>query len=269
MKFRRRRFRKRLSERVFDIRRSRQDCARATTFHCRPRKYAINFCLCSPRGNANTRGDFAGVIRKCRGTPRALCCLLPFSFPSPPSSVDSSTRALYPFHCRLSHIHPLAPLNFSLSLSLSSTCLLNVSLSPSLSLHLRTQLALAFRGAAVYAHVHTGRARCTRLARVSGVRVKRTHPHEHVMRMNVWMRELEWSTGHKVVAIDSRRASEWIRGPLYRFFASWQSFHRASVFWFFNMYATLSWHAWVDAIKSLALVKFSFQNSRIASNLYN
>lgn len=179
MKFRRRRFRKRLSERVFDIRRSRQDCARATTFHCRPRKYAINFCLCSPRGNANTRGDFAGVIRKCRGIPRALCCLFPFSFPSPPcpSSLPLArfTRPL----SSLSH-SPSRSSQFH-SLSLNSTCLLlNVSLSPSLSLflHLRTQLALAFRGA-VYAHVHTRRARCTRLARVSGVRVKRTHPYEH------------------------------------------------------------------------------------------
>ena len=60
--------------------------------HCCPRKYAINFCLRSPRGNANTRGDFAGVIRKWRGIPRALCRFPPlflFSILSSRTSVGS------------------------------------------------------------------------------------------------------------------------------------------------------------------------------------
>lgn len=60
--------------------------------HCCPRKYAINFCLRSPRGNANTRGDFAGVIRKWRGIPRALCRFPPlflFSILSSQTSVGS------------------------------------------------------------------------------------------------------------------------------------------------------------------------------------
>lgn len=130
MKFWRRRFRKRLSERVFDFRHSRQDRARATTFHCRPRKYAINFCLCLPRGNANTRGDFAGVIRKCRGIPRALCCLFPFS-PSRPFSIVS----LFLSHSPL----PLLSISFPLKLYPSlSKCFVP---SFSLSTPCRTQLA--------------------------------------------------------------------------------------------------------------------------------
>lgn len=172
MKFWRRRFRKRLSERVFDFRHSRQDCARATTFHCRLRKYAINFCLCSPRGNANTRGDFAGVIRKCRGIPRALCCLFPFLFPSP----LFRRRPL-----SLSFTLPLLSISFPLKLSVSFQMFRSIFLPPPLPHSTR---ALAFRGD-VYAHVHTRCARCTRLARVSGVRISgrihtNTHANSHV-----------------------------------------------------------------------------------------
>jgi len=98
-------------------------CPRTTAFHCRSRKYAINFCLGSPRGNANTRGDFAGVIRKCRGIPRALCCLSQLSrlfllrssvHPSPP-----------PLSLSLSLSRP--PLHLSIALNLSSSLFLFVS----------------------------------------------------------------------------------------------------------------------------------------------
>ena len=90
-------------------------CPRTTAFHCRSRKYAINFCLGSPRGNANTRGDFAGVIRKCRGIPRALCCL-------------SQLSRLFLLR---SSVHPSPLLSLSLSLSL-----VHPSISPSLLISL-------------------------------------------------------------------------------------------------------------------------------------
>lgn len=165
MKFWRRRFRKRLSERVFDFRHSRQDCARATTFHCRPCKYAINFCLCSPRGNANTRGDFAGVIRKCRGIPRTLCCLFPFLFPSP------LFRRL---SLSLSFTLPLLSISFPLKLYLFP----NVSLYLSPSTPAALDSRAGFSRGCLRARSHAMRAMhafSTRERRP----YKRAHTHEH------------------------------------------------------------------------------------------
>lgn len=68
--------------------RERERVGAGMALHCCPRKYAINFCLRSPRGNANTRGDFAGVIRKWRGIPRALCRFPPPFLLAPPFPVS-------------------------------------------------------------------------------------------------------------------------------------------------------------------------------------
>lgn len=107
-------------------------CSRTTAFHCRSRKYAINFCLCSPRGDANTRGDFAAVIRKCRGIPRTLCCLSQLSHlsscahsstPSPPLSLSLLSPPPFPSPSvilSVSKCFALIPRLFS-----STTCALN------------------------------------------------------------------------------------------------------------------------------------------------
>jgi len=95
----------------------------------------------------------------------------PFSSP-PPFSVVSLFLSRSPF--RSSQFH-------SLSSSVSFQMFRSIFLPPPLPHSTR---ALAFRGD-VYAHVHTRCARCTRLARVSGVRISgrihtNTHANSHV-----------------------------------------------------------------------------------------